>query len=327
MLTPTDVHYLVGLLTLSAEPDGVEIELGSMVMDMASEEVRDVDVTVTARNLDHSILGVAGVEVKAHARPLDSTHVEQLACKLKDMPSLTRRAIVSASGYFGPAIRKAEKHGIDLLLLKDWDQRSDTFPHFRSEFVPFVVSGLEWVDNVNVHVNPRNRVAEADRAFIQANPLIWQTDETPLPNSPDFNTFLRLMQRQAAAQLMERWKPAVIDENEIKKTRVAVQITDQPFVKIAGRRIVIEELVFEGKIRWRQEQRETKYKVLQRVGDKESLAGCCVFEPPGWGLCGLIVSNANRDIRFIHVPITERNLKKILRRPVLSRSALELKVE
>ena len=197
MLTPTDVHYLVGLMTMSAEPDGVEVELGSMVADAAAEEDRDVDVTVTARSLDKSILGVTGIEVKAHARPLDSTHVEQLACKLNDMPALTRRSIVSASGYFEPALRKAEKHDIDLLELKDWDMRREAFPHFTSEVVPFVVTGIEWVGNVTVHLNPRNRVPETDRAIIAGNPQVWQTEDKLLPDAPDLQRFVRAMQRQA----------------------------------------------------------------------------------------------------------------------------------
>lgn len=319
MLTPTDVHYLVGLLTMSAEPDGVEIELGSMIVDAAAEEERDVDVTVTARGPNHLVTAVAGIEVKAHGRPLDSTHVEQLACKLNDMPALTRRGIVSASGYFGPAQRKADKHGIDLLELKDWDLNRESFPHFQSSSVPFVVTGIEWIGNVSVHLNPRNRVPETDRAVIAGNPAVWQTEDALLPAAPDLQRFIRAMQRQAAQQLMERWRPTVINPQEVKRARVTVQISDRPFVKSEDRRIVLEELVFEGGVRWREEARETKYKVLVRLGDERPLAGCCIFEPPGWGLCGLVVSNTNRDIRFMHVPVAERNRRKIFRRALVTR--------
>lgn len=320
MLTPTDVHYLVGLLTMSAEPDGVDVELGSMVTDMAAKEDRDVDVTITVRGPDKSITGVAGIEVKAHARPLDSTHIEQLACKLNDMPALTRRSIVSASGYFDPARRKAETHGIDLLELKDWDMSRDVFPHFASEVVPFVVTGLEWVGNVSVHVNPRNRVLDIDRAIIADNPAVWQTEDKLLPDAPDLQRFIRAMQRQAAQQLMERWRPKKIDPQEIRRARVTVLIRDQPFVKNGDRRIVLEQLVYEGGVRWREEKRDTSYKILVRLGDERPLAGCCIFEPPGWGLCGLIISNANRDIRFMHIPVAERNRKKIFRRPLIAKT-------
>jgi hypothetical protein len=54
MLTPTDLHFLVGLLTQISRPDGVELELGSMVFDAVAEEERDVDVTVRAVGGDGS---------------------------------------------------------------------------------------------------------------------------------------------------------------------------------------------------------------------------------------------------------------------------------
>src|ERR1044071_303265 len=108
MLTPTDVHYLVGFLSQAAGPDNVEIELGDFVYDAATKTQRDVDVTITTRNNDGAREAFVGLEVKAHKRRLNSGHVEQLIQKLRDMPDITSKAIVSASGYTKPAIRKAE---------------------------------------------------------------------------------------------------------------------------------------------------------------------------------------------------------------------------
>jgi hypothetical protein len=318
VLTPNDVHYLVGLLTLASEPDGVDIELGSNVPDTASEEERDVDITVTARNADKTIHGIGGWEVKAHSRPLDSTHVEQLAAKLNDMPSLSRRSIVSASGYFGPAQKKAEKHGIDLLELKDWDYRKETFDHFQASDIPLQVRGLEWVGNVNAQIDPHNRIPKEDHAVLQANPPVWQ-NETTLAASPDLNTFINNLKRQALQQLMTKWEPVVIDPTEVKRAHVVVNITDGVFVKAGNRRHVLSEVVFDGQVRWRQEQRQTVYKVLQRVGDARPLAGCCVFDIPEMGLGGLMVSSTDRTVRFVHVPVAERLRKKIFRRPITQR--------
>jgi len=47
MLLATDVHYLVGLLTLVSTPESVEIMLGDFVHDASINKRRDVDVTVT----------------------------------------------------------------------------------------------------------------------------------------------------------------------------------------------------------------------------------------------------------------------------------------
>src|SRR6266496_3533556 len=104
MLTPTDVHYIVGFLSTAAGPDNVEIELGDFVYDAATRTRRDVDVTITTRNSDGSREAFVGLEVKAHKRRLNSEHVEQLIQKLRDMPDITARAIVSASGFTKPAL-------------------------------------------------------------------------------------------------------------------------------------------------------------------------------------------------------------------------------
>jgi hypothetical protein len=88
VLTETDIHYLVGLLSLASHPDDVEVELGSRVLDITTSEERDVDVTVILKN-EGRTTAFKGLEVKNHTRKLDVTHVEQLACKLKDMPDIT----------------------------------------------------------------------------------------------------------------------------------------------------------------------------------------------------------------------------------------------
>ena len=51
MLTPTDIHYLVGLLAVASTPDSGEIEFGSLVMDEASESGQDMDIIITRKNL------------------------------------------------------------------------------------------------------------------------------------------------------------------------------------------------------------------------------------------------------------------------------------
>ena len=43
MLSATDVHYLVGLLTLISTPESVEIMLGNLVHDASIDKDRDVD--------------------------------------------------------------------------------------------------------------------------------------------------------------------------------------------------------------------------------------------------------------------------------------------
>ena len=73
MLTPTDIHHLVGLILLCFEPEDVQVELGDFLFDRAAESFRDVDVTIKGK----VPCRLVGIEVKSHWK-LDSTHVEQL---------------------------------------------------------------------------------------------------------------------------------------------------------------------------------------------------------------------------------------------------------
>jgi hypothetical protein len=66
------------------------------------------------------------------APPLDVTEIEQLALKLLDMPSVTHRAIVSASGYTSGARMKAAHHGVELYELQPWTgDLGDEFPKWN----------------------------------------------------------------------------------------------------------------------------------------------------------------------------------------------------
>src|SRR6266700_21394 len=150
MLSATDVHLLVGLLTQASSAENVDVKLGNFIYDVASEKFRDVDITVTEPVARLEIL--KGIEVKKHKRPLDQSHVEQLAAKLNDMPSIKNRQIVSASGYTKEAIKKAAAHSVELLKLTDWDRDKYSFPHANfSQFESFTVRNPQFVEGPHVH--------------------------------------------------------------------------------------------------------------------------------------------------------------------------------
>lgn len=146
MLTPIDIHYLFGLLTLVSQPNSVDVELGGMLYDGASKKNRDVDVVLTYNDVAKGKSVITGIEVKKHGRPLDVEHVEQLIIKLKDMNEIETKKIVSASGYTNGAINKAREHGIELLILSDWNKNFDDFEHIKltGDFI-FINKVLSWV--------------------------------------------------------------------------------------------------------------------------------------------------------------------------------------
>jgi len=85
MLTPVDVHSLVGLLSVPAGPENVEVALGE-----------DVDVTILARDRAGKVTAFHGIEARDRTRPLDVAEVEQLCATFMKMPGLGSHAIVSA---------------------------------------------------------------------------------------------------------------------------------------------------------------------------------------------------------------------------------------
>src|SRR5258708_5904633 len=126
------VQYLVGLCCVRRNPDAVDVIVGDMVPDVAAGKSRDVDVTVTIQGDDGSVSAYKAYEVKREGEPLDVATVEQLCAKLRDMPAVTHRAIVSASGFTAGAIAKATAHRVQLYEMKPWVQPlGDQFPSFR----------------------------------------------------------------------------------------------------------------------------------------------------------------------------------------------------
>ena len=158
MLTPMLVQYLVGLCCLRYNPEAVDVTIGDLVLDTAAQKKRDVDVTVTVKEEDGSLRAFKAYEVKKEAKPLDVATVEQLCIKLRDMPAVTHRAIVSSSSFTEGAINKARAHQVELFELKPWTKPvKSQFPDFPDIGLPdtffnsFYSALLYWID-VRIHV-------------------------------------------------------------------------------------------------------------------------------------------------------------------------------
>lgn len=139
MLSPMLVQFLVGLCCVNRNPEAVDIVLGDMVVDRTDGEARDVDVTVTLNDVPGVVRAYMAYEVKHEKRKLDKTTVEQLIGKLRDMPQVTHRAIVSTAGFTKGAFAKADYYGVKLFTVKpcsglDFDR---VFPQSSPNAPPF----------------------------------------------------------------------------------------------------------------------------------------------------------------------------------------------
>lgn len=307
MLTPIDVHYLVGLLTLSASGDDVEVELGSMVEDVTTETKRDVDITVT-HSTSSGEHGYAGIEVKRHGRKLGTEHVEQLCAKLNDMPSLTSRAIVSASGYTKPSVKKAEARGVDLLELVELSRLD------LSEFSVQVDAGLsfthsegKWIDRHFAFL-PERRLTAAQNQALHAGPLL-AGEKTP----HELKTLKELgpaMAQRYLDQLSDE-ENAQLREGKTLFVNQRIEILDPPHVLAGGDQVFVDHMRLQG--RYQQSTSTTKPKLfgLRRLGDSKPYVGCAVGEAGGHLLGILLRQSGGAPLALI--PISDRLKKKIYR--------------
>lgn len=311
MLSATDVHYLVGLLTSVSTPESVEIMLGDFVYDTSIDKRRDVDVTVTYKDADGSISAFKGIEVKKHSRPLNVTHIEQLAIKLNDMPDVSHRAIVSASGYSKPALRKAEAHGVDLFSLIPWDNPMEGFEHVR--FPPgFFIKHrtLNWVDGPRIAFNPNEQIPDQVRNQITNQSRIRNADGEEDNNCKTIQDLTRRLGRAATNSINDQEPIKSMEPGDVENVTCLLDKIDM-YLDIKGSRLHLQEAFIQGAVKWTEKSVQPEFKVLVKEGELLPHVGCAIAELSGGNLIGFTASQVDRDLKIINIPLSDRNREKI----------------
>lgn len=310
MFTPTDIHILVGLLTRVTSPNDVEIMLGDRVFDNKADESRDVDVTITYKDASGNVSAFKGIDVKKHSRPLDVTHVEQLCIKLKDMPGITNRAIVSTSGYTCPARKKAQSHSVDLYRLIPWNNSAEGFEHVQFNPNFFIKQqSLSWVSSPSVNFQLKSQDPNED---VKIN------SSTPLCNITGEELGLKTIQ-QLADKLTSTALQHLIGNEEIKKLSLGVErCVIIPFndlvdiyIVIGGIQKQLKQAWVKGKVIWKENNILPEFKILVKEGELKPYVGCAIAEMPQGNLIGFTVSQVDRSFNMINIPISDRNKNKI----------------
>ena len=312
MLNPTDIHYLVGFLSHVGEPDDVELELGSRVPDVAAEGERDVDVTLT-RRAGGIIEGFRGIEVKAHKRPLDVEDVEQLCAKLNDMPSLTHRGIVSASGYTDKGRRKAEAHDVELLRIEDWDRERRPFGALKlQKYVRWSARRVTW------EVRQCRFQIRWDGGAV---PLVAGS-KIPITNLEGEKVPIAADTDELARELIRQ----VVERSKDDDPVVSAAENDVPIEMTYDLRIEPELLVWADKksgtvcgahvecvLRWREENQEAQFKILLRDKDESPFGACLLGLLSDGSLVGLAIGATEARPAPFSVSISQRNKQRLWR--------------
>ena len=301
MLTPVDVHHLVGLLSVPAGPENVEVVPGQ----------GDVGVTITTRDRDGNVTAFHGIEAKEHDRPLDVADVEQLCAKFKDMPGLTSHAIVSATGYTKPAIRKARHHAVvpwSFESLESFDDPSNGIGQVR------------WFESVGQPEGTFRRVDRRESRFLDGNLPVRLHDgseSASLRTVADWASHVvasainRVIDGEAFQPRLSLFTDGHVD------TFGSVAVTfDQPLLfGPPENSFAIDAAFVTGAIACRTSKTKLDFRILVEKGAEEGadvpFAECGIAVLPKGKLVALSTNNIARTVNVLNVPLTDRLKKQI----------------
>lgn len=312
MLSATDVHYLVGLLTSVSTPESVEIMVGDFVHDASIDKRRDVDVTVTYKDAGGLISAFRGIEVKKHSRPLNVIHVEQLAAKLKDMPDVSHRSIVSASGYTKPAIEKAKAHGVDLFSLIPWDNPMEGFEHIHFPPGFFILQRtLNWVNGPRIVFNPNEQIPDQIRSQLTKQSRILRTDGECDNTCKTVQDLIQRISQTVLRTVMVREPIKSMSLDTEMSVKYLYRKIGDFYLGIKGEKLHLQEALVQGNVKWDEKKVWPEFKVLVKEGELSPYVGCTIAELSDGNLIGLTVSHVDRSLKLINIPLSDRNQKKI----------------
>jgi len=331
-LTPMTVQYLVGLCCVRRNPDAVEIILGDMVMDVAPLKERDVDVTVTLQEEDGSTSAFMAYEVKRESSPLDVTVVEQLVAKLDDMPAVTHRGIVSASGFTDGAVNKAKKHGVKLYSLRPWKKpEGATTPTFLGEPLPLELGSVErlllYWGKCDVYVNLARGPAEftwepQTKLFspMGAPHLKYATmgdfrDEVLVRST---NTLATIK----SAEFASSWPSARVSPNDDAEvtplgphTHTVEVASDEVCLRFGDVLAPVVSISISGEPEWRRSAAPVDFRIMERVPDGEPFAGAAIapYGTPDGKLMALVFTPSSREVGVHTIRLLEKHRNAIRR--------------
>jgi len=313
MLTPTDIHLLVGLFSKLTTPENVDIVLGDMIYDKASQSNRDIDVTIRYKNdLGEEVLFV-GLQVKDHNRKLGSPEVEQLCAHFKDSIAIKRGGIISASGFTKPAINKAAYHGIDLYNFRDFDTGTDLQhikfpPDFQFHEIREVFTQKP---DVNYSIDIEENLSNIDISSFNENTPVFNIDGTAIDRTINIGDLNNNFINQILQHETIRLKLDKALEGEVFPINVTLHVENPPVAILGETKLLLNRVTISGSLIKEVHKIKTIFKILVKIDNPLYQVGGLISELPDNSLIGLITSTLDQSLQIITIPIAERNKKKI----------------
>ena len=339
-------QYLVGLCCLRWGPDVVEVTLGDLVHDHAAEKARDVDVTVSVDAGQEGRFAFMAYEVKRESDPLDVVAVEQLVLKLKDMKSVTHRAIVSASGFTESARKKARRHRVTLYQLEPWTRPlQEQFPLLAmkgtiEECFPTSKYVLCWPEHKFSIVA---RTAPSAFNVLDTDPLL-----TAKKKPHKFRTFQDLKSELLlrSTEILFPLEPAqtIFNTFPIPATAPGGQTptgpawphthtldiaSDDVYINAAGVHCKLDQITISGWLQWQRPLEQPLYYVMQDSMTQSAFAGALISLDPRPGhMKAMVFSPTSREVDIHFIQLSDKHLNLIrglsLKRPIGNAEPLTL---
>lgn len=316
------VQYLVALCCLKWDPDAIDVTIGDMVYDEGAQKERDVDVTVVVSEGNVPSQAFKAYEVKRESAPLDVADVEQLCIKLRDMPSVTYRAVVSSSGYTAGAQAKAAHHKVELYTLREWTRPlQEQFPALTmqgtaAECFPMEKIFLCWTNCQFLLV-----AREAKGAFsVQDKDQVLDSKGAPHPKFPDFAAYKQeLLLRSTEilfaiepATSVSRIFPVPLSAppGEVPAgpawphTHTLDVSGDEVFVRTPAGPVRLDVVTINGQLQWQRSKEKPVYYIIERASDGAPFAAALISKDLREGqMTCLVFSPKTRaiDIRFVRL--------------------------
>lgn len=329
-LSPMLVQYLVGLCCLKWDPDAVDVTIGDMVLDPAAGKERDVDVTVTVTESGSVTYAFKAYEVKHESAPLDVADVEQLCLKLLDMPSVTHRAIVSASGFTSGAESKAARHSVTLYGLRPWTRPlQEQFPALTmqgtaEDCFPMSQVLLCWINQQFAIV-----ARDAKGPFsVQSGDRLYDASGSLHPKYKSFADLqYELLLR--STEILFPLEPAVTISRTFPiphtapdgiipagpawpHTHTLDMATDDVWVETGKGVFRMDQITINGQLQWQRIRDKSLYYVIDRIPGGEAFAGALISMGKREGqMTALVFSPKTRDIGIHFVRLAEKHLNCI----------------
>ncbi len=309
--------------------------LGDDVLDSTTETKRDVDVTVRVQGEGGDTFAFKAYEVKKEAHPLDVAVVEQLAQKMKDMDSISHRAIVSTSGFTEPARRKAKAHGVTLYELKPWTRPvKEQFPsHFDShenadQMFRMRRVYLTWQ---SFHFQVTGPEMPASQSINDADPVFTKAGKPhrKFKRFADFKYEMLLRSTEilcmlnparAAGHIYPIAEPA---EGSIEAgpawphTHTLGTTEDAVYLQFPGATSLISSVTISGELAWQKRgERQLSY-VMENVETGDAFAGAIILpEDREGGMKAFVFSPTSREVGIRFVQLTDKQLNMLRKLPL-----------